>query len=202
MPEYTIIAGPNGAGKSTFSSGLSEPGTLIFDADKVKARLWKEWPDLPVESIETMITTQYWNIEDEAIEKNSSLTVESNLRDGFLVKRISFFKNKGCAANLIFMLLPSVKASMDRVDLRVDRKGHFVDQESIEYNFEHSLKMLKLHSGKFDNVILYDSSSEKKTNVPEQLLIIQNNKIHYLNSDIPGWAKPTIDELIKNQIPN
>lgn len=42
----------------------------------------------------------------------------------------------------------------------------------------------------------------KKTNVPEQLLIIQNNKIHYLNSDIPGWAKPTIDELIKNQIPN
>ena len=69
MPEYAIIAGPNGAGKSTFSSGLSEPGTLIFDADKVKARLWKEWPDLPVESIETMITTQYWNIEDEAIKK-------------------------------------------------------------------------------------------------------------------------------------
>ena len=37
MPGYTIIAGPNGAGKSLFSNILSEPGSLIFDADKVKS---------------------------------------------------------------------------------------------------------------------------------------------------------------------
>jgi predicted ABC-type ATPase len=37
MPDFTIIAGPNGAGKSSFSKLLSDPDSLIFDADIVKA---------------------------------------------------------------------------------------------------------------------------------------------------------------------
>ena len=198
MPAYTIVAGPNGAGKSTFSHGLSEVGALIFDADKIKIVKEKQWPDIPVESIEIMLTTEYWDFEEQAIGDNKDLTVESNLRDDFLVKRALYFKEKGFTINLIFMLLPNVKASMDRVDSRVDRKGHFVEQESIKYNFEHSLKMLKLHFNKFDNIILYDSSSQIDLAVPEQLLRIQNQNIHFLNRNIPQWAKPTIDELLQN----
>lgn len=38
-PQFLIIAGPNGAGKSTFSNKLSEPGAVIFDVDKVIARI-------------------------------------------------------------------------------------------------------------------------------------------------------------------
>lgn len=202
MPDYTIVAGPNGAGKSTFSVRMSEPGSLIFDADKVKASKLEQWPDIPIESIEMMITTEYWNIEDQAIEENKSLTVESNLRDDFLIKRLSFFKSKGYSTNLIFMLLPSVKASSDRVTLRVAGKGHYVDLDSIKYNFEYSLKMLKEHFNKFDNVRLLDSSSKEKLTIPSLLLTIQKSKVTFINPNIPQWAKPTIDELLENITPN
>jgi predicted ABC-type ATPase len=202
MPDYTIVAGPNGAGKSTFSVRMSEPDSLIFDADKVKASKLEQWPDIPIESIEMMITTEYWNIEDQAIEENKSLTVESNLRDDFLIKRLSFFKSKGYSTKLIFMLLPSVKASSERVTLRVAGKGHYVDLDSIKYNFEYSLKVLKEHFNKFDNVRLLDSSSKEKLTIPSLLLTIQKSKVTFINTNIPQWAKPTIDELLENITPN
>jgi predicted ABC-type ATPase len=198
MPEYTIIAGPNGAGKSSFSKLLSSGHSIIFDADKVKFFKEKQYPDLPDESIEMMITSAYWEAEDIAIEEKRDLTVETNLRNDFLVKRTDYFKNKGYKINLIFMLLPDIKVSMDRVNLRVDRKGHFVDHESIRYNFEHSLKMLKQHFNKFDNVLLFDSSLNSTLTVPETLLILKNNKIHFINPTVPLWAKPILDEITQN----
>jgi predicted ABC-type ATPase len=38
-PQLLFVAGPNGAGKSTFSKELSEPDAVIFDVDKVIARI-------------------------------------------------------------------------------------------------------------------------------------------------------------------
>ena len=71
MPNYTVIAGPNGAGKSTFSKTLSSRKALIFDADKVKAAREKQYPDVPVQSIEMMIDSAYWEAEEVAIRVNS-----------------------------------------------------------------------------------------------------------------------------------
>jgi predicted ABC-type ATPase len=195
MPDFTVIAGPNGAGKSSFSQLLSEPGAFIFDADKVKAIKENQYPDVPVESIEMMITSAYWEAEDNAIEQNRSLTVESNLRNDFLINRLSRFKDKGYKVNLIFMLLPDVETSYERVDLRVYQKGHFVDIESIKYNFEHSLKMLKQHFGKFDLLQLFDSSLSYKVTLPRTLLILKNNNITFTDPNPPLWAKPILDEI-------
>ena len=80
MPDFTVIAGPNGAGKSSFSKLLSAPGSLIFDADIVKAVKEKEYPDLPDESIAMMIDSAYWEAEEIALEERKDLTVETNLR--------------------------------------------------------------------------------------------------------------------------
>jgi predicted ABC-type ATPase len=173
------------------------PGSLIFDADIVKALKEKQFPDLPIDSIETMITSEYWDAEDSAVDGNKSLTVESNLRDDFLIKRSSYFKDKGYTLNLIFILLPDVETSMDRVNLRVNKKGHFVDSESIRYNFEYSLKMLKQHFNKFDSLILLDSSLNSNLTIPNTLLILKNNNISFIDSNAPSWAKPILDEMVK-----
>lgn len=181
MPDFTVIAGPNGAGKSSFSQLLSELGAFIFDADKVKAIKENQYPDVPVESIEMMITSAYWEAEDNAIKQNQSLTVESNLRNDFLINRLNRFKDKGYKVNLIFMLLPDVETSYERVDLRVYQRGHFVDIESIKYNFEYGLKMLKQHFGKFDLLQLFDSSLSEKVTLPRTLLILKNNNISFID---------------------
>ncbi len=159
MPDYTVIAGPNGAGKSLFSKTLSSPGALIFDADIVKALKEKEYPDLPGESIGMMVTSAYWNAEDRAVETNNSLTVESNLRNDFLINRLDFFKSRGYTTNLIYMLLPDVETSFERVGLRVAQKGHFIDSDSINYNFIEGQVILKKHFNKFDNLQILESFS-------------------------------------------
>ena len=80
MPDYIIIAGPNGAGKSTYSDILSSSNALIFDADKVEALKEKQYPDLPDESIEMMITSAYWEAEEIAVEEKKDLAVETKFK--------------------------------------------------------------------------------------------------------------------------
>ena len=197
MPDYTIIAGPNGAGKSTFSTVLSSADALIFDADKVKAIKEKEYPDLPDESIEMMITSAYWEAEDIAVAEKKDLTVETNLRNEFLINRLSFFKSKDYTTNLIYMLLPDIKTSTERVSLRIAQKGHFIDSESIKYNFEQGLMMLKKHCNKFDTLTIVESSLDSYPALPKRLLILKNKDVYFIDPSAPAWAKPTLDEIIQ-----
>ncbi|MFI5136934.1 MAG: zeta toxin family protein [Sphingobacteriales bacterium] len=197
MPDYTIIAGPNGAGKSTYSNILSSSDSLIFDADKVKAIKEKQYPDLPDESIGMMIDSAYWETEEIAIERQKDLTVETNLRDDFLINRSISFKNKGYSTNLIYMLLPDVETSTDRVSLRVAKKGHFVDAESIKYNFEHSLITLKEHFKKFDNLKILSSTLVANRYTLKTFLIVKNNQINFIDPNAPAWAKPILDDIIQ-----
>jgi len=200
MPEYTVIAGPNGAGKSTFSAILSSGSALIFDADKVKAASEKQFPDIPDESIGMMIDSAYWEAEEIAEKENRDLTVETNLRDDFLIKRSKAFKNKVFTTNLIYLLLPDIETSTDRVSLRVAQKGHFIDPLSIKYNFEKGLMVLKEHFEKFDNLLIVNSILDDKQSTLQQILILKNNKIHFIEPNIPLWAKPVIDGIIKKII--
>jgi predicted ABC-type ATPase len=197
MPDYTLIAGPNGAGKSTYSEILSPSDTLIFDADKVKAIREKQYPDVPIESIEMMIDSAYWDAEDNAIQEKKDLTVETNLRDDFLINRAHFFKSKGYTTNLIYLLLPDIETSTDRVSLRTAQKGHFIDAESIKYNFEHGLVMLKTHFNKFDNLKILESSLNQNLSFPQTLLTLKNNNIYFINSNAPVWAKSILDEIVQ-----
>ncbi|HEY2581693.1 MAG TPA: zeta toxin family protein [Mucilaginibacter sp.] len=202
MPDYTVIAGPNGAGKSTYSSVLSSQSALIFDADKVKAAKEKQYPDVPEESIEMMITSAYWETEEIAIAEKKDLTVESNLRDDFLINRISFFKNKGYTTNLIYLLLPDIETSTDRVAVRIAQKGHFIDPQSIKYNFEQGLVTLKKHFSKFDNLKIVDSSLDSNLSFLKTLLTIKNNNVIFIEANSPSWAKPILDEIIQKSPTN
>lgn len=197
MPEYTVIAGPNGAGKSTYSNDLSSLDSVIFDADKVKAIKEKQYPDLPDQSIAMMIDSAYWEAEEIALKEKRDLTVESNLRNDFLVNRSIAFKDKGYTTNLIYMLLPNIETSMDRVNLRVAQRGHFVDQESIKYNFENGLLTLIQHFKKFDNLRVINTSLYIGRPQIKTLLILERSNIVYVNPAAPSWAKPVLDEIIE-----
>lgn len=100
------------------------------------------------------------------------------------------------------MLLPDVKTSIDRVNSRVDQRGHFVDVESIKYNFEYSLKMLKEHFKKFDTLLLLDSSLHSNLSVPNTLLTIKNNSISFIDANAPSRARPVLDEIVQKLTKN
>jgi len=126
------------------------------------------------------------------------LTVETNLRNEFLVERAAIFKQAGYLTNLIFMLLPDVESSMDRVNLRVKQKGHFVDAESIRYNFNKSLENLMKTVKDFDQVMLVCAASEYGIlSQPELLATIKGNTVAELASHIPEWAMPIVQQVIE-----
>ena len=198
MPDYTIIAGPNGAGKSTFSNILSSEGAIIFDADKVKAIREKQYPDVPGQSIEMMIDSAYWEAEEIALDGKKDLTVETNLRNDFLVDRAAYFRDKGYTTNLIYMLLPDIETSTERVNIRVAENGHFIDAESIKYNFEQGLINLNKYFSKFSNLKIVTSSLKDNVYILKTLLTIKNNHISFIEPNAPAWAKPILDELVQN----
>ena len=100
------------------------------------------------------------------------------------------------------MLLPDIKTSTERVSLRIAQKGHFIDSESIKYNFEQGLAMFKKHCNKFDTVTIAESSLDNYPALPKRLLILKNNDVYFIDPDVPIWAKPTLDEIIQKLTTN
>jgi len=188
MPEYTVIAGPNGAGKSTFSALLAHPGTLIFDPDKERAKIERNYPDISDEAVESELTRVYDTFELKALGIHQDLTVETNLRNTFLAERATHFKKQGYQTNLIFLLLKDIDHSFKRVNMRVAQKGHFVDQESIRYNYKESLLNLYKVADQFDNLLLMDVSIKEDQSPPLLLATFKDKSLNYQNEEMPGWT--------------
>jgi predicted ABC-type ATPase len=195
--QFTVIAGPNGAGKSTFSTRISRFGTLIFDPDKEKYSIAKQYPDISEEALENAVTSRYDYFEAQSIAGQKNLTVETNLRNDFLAERVNFFRKNGYETRLVYLLLPDIESSMDRVNLRVKKKGHFVDAESIRFNFEKGLENLVRVTPNFDRAILASAAPVYgMVSSPELFLNIKHGIIVYNNKNIPDWALTIVDNVL------
>ncbi|QJD97186.1 hypothetical protein HH214_15560 [Mucilaginibacter robiniae] len=197
MLQYTVIAGPNGAGKSTLSARMSRRDAIIFDPDKEKAIIEKSYPDISAEAIESAVTRKYDQCELRALVSKKSFTVETNLRNEFLAERAGRFRESGYDTRLVFMMLPDVESSMDRVNLRVRQKGHFVDHESIRYKFEASQENLLKVASRFDQVMLVCAASAFGIiAAPERLLVTKGAEVMDINPAAPAWAHALMQEVI------
>ena len=196
MPQFLVVAGPNGAGKSTFSARFSRPGALVFDPDEQKYKIEKQYPDISLEALESEVTRKYNIFEAKALASHLHLTVESNLRNDFLSERAEFFHQNGYETRMIYMLLPDVKTSMDRVNLRVKQKGHFVDAESIRTNFEKGLENLIKTATCFDQLMILSAANTafEKTQ-PQLLLTVKNGTITQKSEKIPLWCVAAINNI-------
>jgi predicted ABC-type ATPase len=200
MPEYLVIAGPNGAGKSTLSKTISGSNTIIFDPDKEKKQIERNYPDISDEAVEEELTRVYRNFEMQAIGSQLNLTVESNLRNEFVAERAKFFKENGYKTSFI---LPILDDSMHRVNLRVNQKGHFVDRQSIAYNYRVSLENMSRVAAGFDQFMLMQAPIGKdKIIIPDALAIYKDRRLFYEKPDMPQWANPLITNLKNSFTPD
>ena len=186
MPEFLIIAGPNGAGKSSFSQLLSKKDAIIFDPDKEKLKIERQYPDISDEAVEEELTRIYNHFEIRAVGGQLNFTVETNLRNDFLAERAKIFRDNGYETNLIFLSLPFIGDSIDRVDLRVKEKGHFVSIDSIRYNFEHSFQNFKKLAPQFDKVMLMDGGIGKTKIITPAVLAVYSQGPLLRQQDSPS----------------
>lgn len=199
MPDFIVIAGPNGAGKSSFSSLLSPVNAEIFDPDKAKFKISQSYPDISDEAIEDELTREYKRQEIQVISNLTNFTVETNFRNQFLAERALHFKSLNYKTTIIFIILPGLESSIERVKLRVKRKGHYVDVDSIRTNFEMSWKTFKDTLGYFDNIVLMNGSKSEEVMPPETLFVFKSGKLSQINKSIPEWCIDRVNE-IKNLI--
>lgn len=193
-PQLLFVAGPNGAGKSTFSKLLSEPDAVIFDVDKVIARLEAQSPDMPKKQIYQAATEEFFNQVNTAVRRSQHFTLETNFRDRQLVDIAAEFKRLGYTTNLIYLTLENIEQSRYRVSQRVKQGGHYVDQENIQKNYNQGLQYLLYFADRFDNLEIIDAS--RVFGQLSSLLKIQQKQIIYINDDPPEWIKPELNKLV------
>ncbi len=141
QPICWIIAGPNGAGKTTFALDyLPEVAGCehFINADLIAAGLSPLHPEnqtlaasrLYLAEIERCVTARV----DFGFE--TTLSGRGNLR---LVNRLN---RQGWRTELIYLALPDVTLSHQRVAERVAHGGHDIPREAIERRFARSLRNL------------------------------------------------------------
>lgn len=189
-PQLLYVAGPNGAGKSTFSKELSKPGAIIFDVDKVIARIEAQSPGMPKKKVYDTATQEFFNQANEAIRLKQHFTLETNFRDKELVDIANEFKQRGYTTNMFYLTLESIEQSMSRVNKRVLNGGHFVDNKNIVLNYDEGLQYLERFADRFDKLeIIHGSKDPGKF---RSLLNIENQQLVYLSDDLPVGVAQTI----------
>jgi len=189
-PQLLYVAGPNGAGKSTFSKELSAPGAIIFDADKVIARIEAQAPGMPKKKVYDTATQEFFNQAKEAIRLKQHFTLETNFRDKELMDIAQEFKRYGYTTNMVYLTLDSIEQSIYRVNNRVLNGGHFVDHKNIRLNYDEGLQYLERFADGFDNLEIVDGS--KDFGGFKSLLSRKQQELVYLSTDLPASVKQTI----------
>ena len=189
-PQLLYIAGPNGAGKSTFSKELSNPGAIIFDVDKVIARIEAQSPGMPKKKVYDIATQEFFNLANEAIRLKQHFTLETNFRDKELVDIADRFKHYGYTTNMIYLALESVEQSTVRVNKRVLDGGHFVDRKNILLNYNEGLQYLERFADSFDNLEINDAS--KGIGEFELMLKIKEQRLVYISEHLSVGVKQIV----------
>jgi predicted ABC-type ATPase len=192
-PQLLFVAGPNGAGKSTFSKELSEPGAVIFDVDKIVARIEAQSPDMPKKKVYEEATKEFFKQAIAAVEDKRHFTLETNFRDKNLVDIVAEFKRHGYTTNMIYLTLENIEQSIDRVNERVSSGGHYVDHETIKQNYDLGLQFLERYVESFDNLEIIDASGS--TWQLRSLLSIQNRNLKHVSERVNERVAKTVNAI-------
>jgi len=186
-----VLAGPNGAGKSTLSETFVPPGTDIFDGDKEMAILKLQYPMTDSGTLyEAANDIVFQKRKRSAILEGRDFALETNFRSEELMKSVNQFKKSGYQTRLIFIGLPSLEASINRVDMRVRAGGHFVDVDNVSKNFSRGLDNLVKFYDHFDSVDILESTID--INEPfkiSALMSIKAGTITATAEKLPNWVK-------------
>jgi predicted ABC-type ATPase len=137
MHQLIIIAGPNGAGKTSFANAYLAAETLTFvNADEIAREITNLNPSpnaLDVRAGRMMLERV-----DAAIEARQDLMLETTLASLTYARKIPKWRQAGYSVALIYLRLPTVDHSIERVRRRVEAGGHNIPEHVIRTRFNKS----------------------------------------------------------------
>jgi len=168
MPTCWIIAGPNGAGKTTFA--LEYLPTVancsyFINADLIAAGLSPLAPER-----ELMVASRLFLTEIQiCIARGKDFAIETTLAGRSYLKLIKQLQSAGWVVELIYLALPDMEMSRQRVAERVAHGGHNIPCKDIERRFPRSLSnLLEEFSNIVDQCLCFMNDGDNPVLIFEQ----------------------------------
>lgn len=146
MPEIILIAGPNGAGKTSFAREYlpkERAGFVFVNADEIAQGA--DQSGLTRAEIDMRAARQMLQQIDALTGGGEDFVVETTLANLTYAAKIPRWRREGYRVVLIYLRLPNVEASLDRVRRRVAAGGHDIPEITIRRRFAKSLSYLDSH---------------------------------------------------------
>ena len=138
MPTCWIIAGPNGAGKTTFALEYLPKMAdcqIFVNADLIAAGLSPLAPENELVSASRLFLSEI----KERILRGENFSFETTLSGRIYLSLITRLRSLGWRVELLYLALPSIEFSKQRVAERVKHGGHNIPIRDIERRFSKSL---------------------------------------------------------------
>ncbi|MCF6284356.1 MAG: hypothetical protein L3K26_04110 [Candidatus Hydrogenedentes bacterium] len=161
-PVCTIVAGPNGAGKTTFAlSYLPDIGCRNFvNADLIAAGLSPLSPEREWMAAGRLFLKEIAH----CVERREDFAFETTLSGRTYLRLIRQLMNDGWQVNLIYLWLPNVNISIERVAERARHGGHDIPHDAIIRRYPRSIdNLLNLYAPLCHSTICFDNSESSPT---------------------------------------
>jgi predicted ABC-type ATPase len=146
VPDLIIIAGPNGAGKTSFANKHFEtprPGLVYLNADEIARDF--AGTGLPQAVLDVRAGREMLMRIDALVAAQRPFMFETTLASLSYARKIPVWRRNGYRVALIYLRLPNVDASLDRVRRRVAQGGHAIPENIVRQRFAKSLAYLEKH---------------------------------------------------------
>ena len=171
QPVCTIIAGPNGAGKSTFAimhAQRVKGGFNFVNANLIAAGLSPFAPERELMTASKLFLNEIHRY----VAKRESFALETTFSGKTHARLISKLRADNWRVELIYLWIPSVAVSLDRVRERVEHGGHNIPPEAIIRRFPKSVhNLLYVYSDLCSSTACFDNSGEQPKLIFKQNLL-------------------------------
>jgi predicted ABC-type ATPase len=158
VPTFIVLGGPNGAGKSTAAPAVLRDylGVLEFvNADTVAQGLSGFSPDRAAVGAGRIVLQRVQDL----VERGGNFALESTLSGRSLAGLLRAAQSRGYRVHLVYLWIPSVEASIQRVEERVRMGGHNVPLSDLQRRYRRSVRnFLELYRPLADRWDAYENS--------------------------------------------
>lgn len=204
-PEFHVLAGPNGIGKTTGYDLIVPKHVSYINADLIAKEIKAKAGGLNVMDIANAEAARYFF---ERLAKRETFGFETNLCDLETYKSLQAAQALGYRIIIYFINTDDVDLCINRVLLRVQQGGHYVNPETVRSRYTTGLALLKYYKDFPDILMLIDNSAGELVWQAE----LHAGKIIYVAHPVnPGlrmscnnkkpWTKLPLNQLKKSESP-
>ena len=180
-PVYTVFAGVNGAGKTSLYRILNQYEDLgeRVNIDEIVEREGGSWRDAVVQ---LFAGRKALHMIGALIKDGKSFNQETTLPGPTVLKQIQKARRAGYSIRLYFVGVENLQTAIKRVQTRVDKGGHGVDEQLIRDRFAKLPAALRNLLPLVDTAFFYDNTVKFL-----QVALVRNNVIVDCENDLPVW---------------